>query len=158
MIVFKTIKHSEKTKTSIEKSLFKRLLDTKDFSFVLTPFSFFTKSFYSDLKQTISGLFIGTINNGVFELSRTSKIFSTRTWLPMKIKGIIKNNKVEIMYFIPNYILLIIAVLVLIDSFIISDTNKLDNVLFFISGLIPLMYFIKIIRTEFIFKKLITKE
>jgi len=154
MIVFKAKIYSNKDRISLETSLKQRMLTAKKYSNHIFPFCLFSKTFYFDLKESRKILFEGKIINGEFELFQTSKIYSTRTWLPMKIKVCIRNNEISYKNFIPNYILLLILVLILTDLFFDIDLQNFDNTLFLIAGLFCISYFIKIIRIQFSFRKL----
>jgi len=158
MIVFKSKIHSNKDKAFLERSLKQRLLSFNEFPTYTFPFCLFSKAFYRDLKESGKGLYEGQVINGEFELSRTSKVFSTRTWLPMMIKGRIVNNKISIKGVIPNYILLLTVVLILTDSIFNTELKSFDNVLFLLSGLILVSYIFKIIREQFIFRRICTEQ
>ncbi|MDE5419639.1 hypothetical protein L3049_16730 [Labilibaculum sp. DW002] len=156
MIVFKSKIHSNKDKAFLERSLKQRLLSFNEFPTYIFPFFLFSKAFYRDLKESSKGLYEGRVTNGEFELSRTSKVFSTRTWLPMMIKGRIVNNEISIKGVIPNYILLLTVVLILTDSIFNTELKNFDNVLFLLAGLISVSYIFKIIREQFIFRRICT--
>jgi hypothetical protein len=114
MIVFKSKIYSNKDCAFFEKSLRKRMLSPDECPTYTMPFCLFSKAFYHDLKESRKGLFEGQITNGEFKLSRTSKVFSTRTWLPMTITGHFKDHEIVTRSIIPNYILLLTVVLTMV--------------------------------------------
>jgi len=154
MIVFKSKIYSNKDKVFNERSLKQRLLTPYKSPIYIFPICLFSKSFYHDLKQSNEGLFSGEIIDGQFELSRTSKIFSTRTWLPVMAKGNIEDNEMAIKYLIPNYVLFSILFLILIDLVFITKTNEFDNILFFVTVITLFAYILKIIWLQYIFKRI----
>ncbi|MGQ8338996.1 hypothetical protein ACUNWD_20750 [Sunxiuqinia sp. A32] len=137
-----------KGKASFEKSLNERLVDLNQQSMHIFPFAFFTKAFYRDFKQSRKGVFTGKINGDKFEIIPSSKIFSTRTWFPLRIVGIIENQKIRVGYIIPNWILGIIIILPLIDLIVLKNEMKFNGILIVFAVVIILSYVYKIIRNN----------
>lgn len=146
MIIFKVTKSFNRDKKQLEKLLKDRILKLTQSPLYFFPFCLFSKSFYIDLKESRKGYFEGEINNEHFDLSLTSKVFSTRTRLPLTIKGEIQNNSIQINYKIPNIIIIVAIALVIIDLLFIKYNNQFDNVFYLIAGLLIITYFLKIIR------------
>ena len=135
----------------IERLIKARILDPTDFPLYVFPIFFFSKSLYKDWKVSVNGLFIGNITNGQFDISLTSKVFSTKEWLPLAARGKIEDYNIEIQYIIPTYIILIVASLLLIDLILITSNNRFDNYLYLITVIIVIRYFYKIYRLINIF-------
>jgi len=154
MIVFKAKIYSNNDKVFLENSIKQKLLIPHESPLYIFPFCLFSKSFYRDLKQSKDGLFVGEVINRQFELSLTSKVFSTRTWMPVMVKGSIEDNEMAIKYRIPNYILFSIISLALADFVFITKSNNLDNILFFVAAIILCGYFLKILRIQYIFRRI----
>ena len=152
MIVFKSKKILTEGKNTFEKSLNKRLINTNQSSFHIFPFSLFTKSFYKDFKKSEKGVFIGEIKNGQFSISPSSKIFSTRNWLPLKISGNYENSKVIVKYLVPNLFLAITIALIVVDIFFITSEMKFDKLILILAGFILVAYWFKIQRNNRIIK------
>ena len=152
MIVFKSKMYSNKDKVFLERSLKQRILLPNDCPIYIFPLCLFSKAFYRDFKQSSKGLFGGEIINGQFELSRTSKVFSTRTWLPMTVKGSIEDNEIAIKYLIPNYIVIATTALIIADLLTLIERKMFDGKFMVIVGIILVSYLIKIHKTNQIFK------
>jgi len=153
MIVFKSKIYSNKNKEFLEGSLKQRLLSPTEYPIYIFPLCLFSKEFYHDLKESRKGLYEGQVSDGKIELSRTSKVFSTRTWLPLILEGSIIDNEISIKCVIPNYIPILIFGLILSDLFFNATLNDLDNLLFLVVGFIAILYFIKIINVVFTFRR-----
>lgn len=147
MIVYKTKIYSEKGKSTLEKSLTERLLNLDNPPIYIFPFCLFSRSFYKD-----KAVFIGEITNGEFDFDTRSKLIATRTRLPISLKGAIKDNEIEIKYQIPNFAILIILSCLIVDLFFVTSPSNLDNVFYFIAGLLVVRYLFLIIKIPSILK------
>ncbi len=152
MIIFELKTYSSKDKASLERSLRQRILSPNEYPFYIFPLCLFSNQFYRDLKRSGKGLFSGEISNGKFELARTSIVFSTRTWLPVAVKGSIKDNEIAIKYLIPNYIVIATIALIIADLFTLIGRKMVDGKFVFVAGIIALSYFIKLYKTTQTFK------
>ncbi len=149
MIVYKTKIYSEKGKSELEKSLKGKLLNLDNPPIYIFPFCLFSRSFYKD-----KAVFIGKITNGEFDFDTRSKLIATRTRLPISLKGAIKDNEIEIKYQIPNFAILIILSCFIVDLFFVTSPSNLDNVFYFIAGLLVVRYLFLIIKIQSIFKNI----
>ena len=136
----------QKGKASFEKSLNERLVSSNQGSFYFFPFALFKKEFYRDFKQSRKGVFTGKIIGEHFEIFPSSKVFSTRTWFPLRIVGTIDSNKINVRFIIPDWIVGIIFMLKLADLFLIKKELELNGTLFAFVGIIILSYVYKIHR------------
>jgi hypothetical protein len=146
MVIYKAKLDFNRDSNQLEKLLTNRLLKPDYSPFYIFPFCLFKKSFYQDWKDSRKGLFKGEIENGLFNLSLTSKVFSTRTRFPLTISGFIKNGTVKIDYKIPNYMIFVVVSLLITDLIFIKPNSGLDNIFYLMGGLIIFEYFLQIIR------------
>ncbi|MGV8091058.1 MAG: hypothetical protein AB2L24_04250 [Mangrovibacterium sp.] len=149
MIVYKTRIYSEKGKSALKKSLTERLLNHDNPPIYIFPFCLFSRSFYKD-----KAVFIGELSNGEFDFDTRNKLIATRTRLPISLKGAIKDNEIEIKYQIPNFAILIILSCVIVDLLFVKSPSNLDNVFYFIAGLLVVRYLFLVIKIQNIFKNI----
>ena len=149
MIVYKPIIYSEKGKSVLEKSLTGRLLKHDNPPIYTFPFCLFSRSFYKD-----KAVFVGELNNGVFDFETRSKLIATRTRLPISLKGAINDNEIVIKFQIPNFAILIILSCLIVDLFFVTNPSNLDNVFYFIASLLVVRYLFLIVKIQSIFKNI----
>jgi hypothetical protein len=152
MNIFKSELFLKKGKASFEKLLNERLVSLSQESFYIFPFALFKKEFFKDFKQSRKGVFTGKIIGEHFEIFPTSKVFSTRTWFPLRIVGIIDGNKINVRFIIPDWIIGIVLMLTLTDLILIKKEMELNGTLFAFVGIIILSYVYKIHRYNRIIK------
>lgn len=126
-----------------------RLLNLDNPPIYVFPFFLFSKSFYKD-----KAVFIGELSNGKFDFDTRSKLIATQTRLPILLKGAIKDNEIEIKYQIPNFAILIILSCLIVDLFFVKSPSNLDNVFYFIAGLLVVRYLFLVIKIQSIFKNI----
>ncbi len=154
MIIFSSTIKFDKPKSKVRQLLRdKSFSETENPRFYVFPFSFFSKAFYRDVKNSWAKIFMGKISDSNFELEVGSAIFLNNHKLPLSITGSITDNSMKINYSIPYYFL--IGILILnIFLFVAKEMFNYEAIAIFINAFSLIIYIIKVYRIQKVFNKI----